>query len=120
MTSFLLLSFIPLQLKAESEKAIVSVTTNTVESTNVKSDESAILTETAIAEAQLARLGEIKMMDKSELTVSEKKELRNEVETIQRDEDRREHNDYDRPHHHNNTIYISFGGGLLIILLEFI
>lgn len=133
MTSILLLSFISLQMKAETEKSIAPVVaaksvestnnnkvdaTKTTEFTNVKSDEAAFIAEAAIANAQMARLEEIKAMDKSELTASEKKELRDEVRLIQRDQYQRNHGDYDGPrHHHGGTIFIGLGGLLLIILL---
>ena len=130
MTSFLLLSFISLQLKAETEKSIaptvavkpVESTNNnalavkTIESADVNSNEAAISAETAIANSQLARLEEIKAMDKSELTASEKNELRQEVRVIQRDRDRRNHGDYDGPRRHGGEVFI-FGGGAVLLLI---
>lgn len=136
MAAFVLLSFIPFQLKAESEKsASTVVTTKTIESTDANatvatktaestnSTSAATISENARAEAQLARLEEIKAMDLSTLTPAEKKELREEVRSIKneqefrdRDHDRR-HGDYDEGNHHHHGMYFGIGGGVLVIIL---
>ena len=110
MTAFLLMSFIPTQLKAATESKPVTVTAiKTVESTT--------------ASAQLARLEEIKAMDMSTLSRSEKKELRQEVRAIKNDQDgcgRRHHDGGDRNHEGRRgggEVIVFGGGGLLIILL---
>lgn len=61
------MSFIPTQLRAE---------------TNATSIEKAKKVESAEANAMIARLHEIKAMDKSNMTSSEKKQLRKEVRTL--------------------------------------
>ena len=121
-----MLSFIPFQLKAETVKSSsATLTTKTVESTDVNSNATAVAD--ARAEAQLARLEEIRAMDMSELTPSEKKELREEVHAIQNEQDHdryrdndRHHGDYDGPRHHHRggAIFIGGGGLLLIILIS--
>jgi len=117
MTSFLLLSFIPAQLKATTESKTISVTaTKTVAS--------------ADANANLARLEEIKAMDISTLNRSEKKELRKEVREIKDDQNGRgrgyqngngrRYHDGNRNNvgvHSSGTIYFMGGGGLLLVLL---
>lgn len=118
MAAFLLLSFIPTQLKAATDNKTVSMAApKTVES--------------ADANANLARLEEIKAMDMSTLNRSEKKELRKEVRAIKDDQDGRGRgyqNGRGRRYHDGGnsgnvgvrgggTIYIMGGGGLLIILL---
>ncbi len=67
MTLFMLMSFIPTELRAE---------TNAVSTTKTKEVES------AEAKTIIARLNEIKAMDKSKMTSSEKKQLRKEVRTL--------------------------------------
>ena len=120
---FIMLSFNPTQLKAETEKSTATaVTTKTIESTDANAVTTVNAAEDAKAEAQLARLEEIKAMDMSELTPSEKKELREEVHMIQDNQERhdrdRDRNDNDGPrHHHGGMIFIGGGGILLIILI---
>ena len=109
VVAFMMLSFVPAQLKASEDNKTVSVSTSTtVESTDA---------------AQLARLEEIKAMDLSILSRSEKKELRNEVKAIKNDQDehrrrgpegRREYNGGRR---HGGVVMVTAGGGLLLILL---
>jgi len=105
--AFLMLSTIPSQLKAAEEtKTAPATTTLSVETTDA---------------VQLARLEEIKAMDLSSLSRSEKKELRNEVKMIKSNQDgrgRRYHNgrDYDG-RHGGGTVFIYGGGGLLLIIL---
>jgi hypothetical protein len=115
-TAFLLLSFIPFQLKAEAEKTSATiVTTKTVESTDVNA------AEIAKEDAQLARLEEIRTMDMSNLTPAEKKELREEVHSIQNAQDDhymdRDRDHHDRDHRHHHGMYFGIGGGLLLIVL---
>ena len=109
VTSFLLLALIPTQLKAATESNPVSVSaTKPVES--------------ADANAQLARLEEIKAMDMSTLNRSEKKELRKEVREIKNDQDGRGRRYHDGNRSNVNvrssgTFYVYGGSGLLLILL---
>jgi len=122
MASFIMLSFIPTQLKAETEKSTAAaVTTKTTESTDVNAIATANAAEDSRAEAQLSRLEEIKAMDMSELTPSEKKELRDEVHMIQNQQDRHDRDrgygdGNGRRHHHGGVVFVG-GGGLLLILL---
>ena len=95
--AFMMLSVYPSQSKAsDNTKAATTAT--------VKSD---IPTEAALA----ARLDEIKAMDKSMLSKSEKKELRIEVKEIRKTQDEI----YVTHHHHG--IYYGLGGVLLIVLI---
>ena len=115
-TAFLLLSFIPFQLKAEPEQTSAPiVTTKTVESTDVNA------AEVAKEDAQMARLEEIRTMDMSNLTPAEKKELREEVHSIQNAQDDhymdRDRDHHDRDHRHHHGMYFGIGGGLLLIVL---
>lgn len=118
MTACILMSFNPTQLKAETEK---STATTVINKTDVDANaEAAQIADAALETSQMARLEAIKTMDKSELTAAEKKELRNEVHEIQRDEDRRDRDnhrgDYDGRRHHGG-VFIFGGGGLLLIIL---
>lgn len=110
MAAFLLLSFIPVQLKAETDpKTATTIVTKPAESTT--------------ASTQLARLEEIKAMDLSTLSRSEKKELRQEVRAIKNDQDgygRRHHDGGDRNYEGRRgggEVFFIGGGGLLVILL---
>jgi len=113
MTAIMLMSFIPSQLKAATETAPVIATT---------SDES------VKDNADLARLNEIKAMDMSTLSRSDKKELRKEVRTIKNDQDgrgryrerhgRRNHDGGDyNGRRSGGTVYFMGGGGLLVLIL---
>jgi hypothetical protein len=93
MTAFMLLTIMPMQLKAEKKEA------TPVSSPATKP------AETAEVNAIIARLNEIKAMDKSNLSASEKKALRKEV---------RESRSYLREH---STVVISVTVLLLIIIL---
>jgi hypothetical protein len=132
MTAFLVVSFIPSQLKAATvmnAAAIVTNNANTTESTKsaVSTDVNAAnvkdAAEVAESNANIARLEEIRAMDMSELTPAEKKELREEVHMIQNEQEVivRDHNRYDndgpRHHHHGGVVFIGGGGLLLIILI---
>jgi hypothetical protein len=92
MTAFMLLTIIPTQLKAEKEVTPVS-------SPATKPAESAEVN------AILARLNEIKAMDKSMLSAAEKKDLRKEL---------RQERVRIRAHSHG-VVYI--GGGTLILII---
>jgi len=110
MTAFMLLSFVPSQSKAATES-----NTETVVSTTAS--------DAAKDNADLARLNEIKAMDMSTLSRSEKKELRKEVREIKNDQDgyrrhREGHGDGNYNGRHNGgTIYFMGGGGLLVLIL---
>ena len=108
--AFLMLSTIPTQLKAADDTKKSSATTTI-----------SVETEDAV---QLARLEEIKAMDLSSLSRSEKKELRNEVKLIKSNQDgrsRRHHDGRDGRNydgrHGGGTVFIYGGGGLLLIIL---
>ena len=111
MAAFMMLSFAPTQLKAATEP----IKSSTVVSENVESTD---------ADAQLARLEEIKGMDMSNLDRSEKKELRKEVRSIKNDQDGRGRRNHDgrlgrnyNGNHGGGAIYLSVGGGLVLVLL---
>ena len=110
MTTLMLLSFIPSPLKAAEEtKSVAEMAAKPVE--------------TSLEATQLARLEEIKAMDMSLLSRSEKKELRNEVKAIKNDQDERGRRGYghDRMngdgHRRGGVVFVTAGGGLLIVLL---
>ena len=111
IATFMLLSIIPTKLDAATESNPVAVTATTT-------------SETAKDNLDLARLNEIKAMDLSTLSRSEKKELRKEVRAIKDDQDgrgRRYHDgrggrDYDG-RHGGGSVYFMGGGGLLLIIL---
>jgi hypothetical protein len=90
-TAMLLFTFIPTQLKADNEK-VAKAPTETVDVSD--------------ADAIEARLEEIKVMDKSELTAVEKRELRKEVRTLKSDLKTL-----------GGGVYISVGAAILIVLL---
>ena len=128
MTSFLLLSFIPTSLKAETVgNAAIAITNKTVESPDntvtakVAETTDINAAEVARADAQLARLEEIRAMDFSTLTPAEKEGLREEVRSIQNDQNDhyRDRNPNDGPRHHRHGGGVVFigGGGLLLIIL---
>jgi len=110
----MLLSFVPSQLKAATETETVPVTAT-------------VTADAAKDNADLARLNEIKAMDLSSLSRSEKKELRKEVREIKNDQDGRGryHERRGRNHdggnyegrHGGGTIYFMGGGGLLVLIL---
>ena len=93
MTVFMLLSFIPLQLKAETE-------TNTLSIASIKTVES------ADANALRGRLDEIKAMDKTKLSSIERKELRKEVRSIK-----------SQLSEMGGGVYLSVGAIIIIVLL---
>jgi hypothetical protein len=97
--AWMMFSFVPSPVKAADD-------TKTVTTATTKSD---VPTEAALA----ARLDEIKAMDKSTLSRSEKKELRSEVNAIRSAQDEV----VIVGHHHHNGAYIGLGGVLLIVLI---
>ena len=118
MTAFLMVSFIPSQLKAETIKSEATELT-----TGINAATAANAVADARYDAQMTRLEEIKAMDLASLTPSEKKELRDEVHAIQNDQDRHDRdrdrydNDGPRHHRHGEVVFLGGGGLLLIILI---
>jgi len=131
ISAAMLLLFIPLQMNAENEnRTVLKTGISNVESNSIAIAE----TEAAEVEAsnvQLARLEEINALDMSTLSRSEKKELLEEVKSIEADQQRwgrrgrynRGHNDYDGRSYYDNhrhgggQVFILGGGGLLLLLL---
>lgn len=95
--AFVMSSFVPSPLMA-ADKAKAATTATT------KAD---VPTEAALA----ARLVEIKAMDKSTLSRSEKKELRSEVKAIKTTQDEV------YVTHHRHGVFYGVGGVLLIVLI---
>ncbi len=87
----MLMSFIPTELRAETNAV------STEKSKNVESAEAKVL---------LNRLSEIKAMDKSKMTSSEKKQLRKEVRTLKTNLASL-----------NGGVYLSVGAIIVIVLL---
>jgi hypothetical protein len=92
-TIFILLSFIPVQLKASKASNSLTVPTNKT-------------TGSETANALLNRLFEINGLNKSALSLSEKKELRKEVRTIRDDLKKLD-----------GGIYLSVGAIIIILLI---
>lgn len=94
LTAFILLAFMPASVKAMTEPIATTApaTTATVESTE--------------ANALLARLAEIKAMDKSNLKSSEKKQLRKETRAIKSELKAL-----------SGGVYLSAGAIIIIVLL---
>ncbi len=90
LTAVLLFTFLPAQVNAEA----------------VTVQPSAKMTESAEANALIARLYEIKAMDKSKLTPSEKSVLRKEVRQSKA-----------KLNHLGGGIYLSVGAVIIILLL---
>lgn len=111
MTAFVLLLTVPTKSKAAAEKDVALVAASKP-------------VESADANAKLARLEEIKAMDMSTHSRSEKKELLKEVRSIRDDQygyghGRRNHNgggDRNYGGHHRGGYYMG-GTGLLVLLL---
>ncbi len=93
--ALLLVTFAPIQSKAETEKNPTSISSTENESAEVK--------------ALINRVNEINAMDKSAMSSSEKKELRKELRSIKRDVNE---------HSHGGAVYIS--GGLLVLIIVLI
>lgn len=94
MTACLLFTFTPMPLKA-----ITATIPNTTATTTPP-------IESAAANALIARLGEIKAMDKTNLNASEKKELRKETRSIKRELKRL-----------SGGVYFSVGAIIVILIL---
>ena len=96
--ALMMLSAVPSQLKAaDKTKSVITATT--------KADVSTVA-------ALSARLDEIKAMDKSTLSRSEKKELRSEVKAIKSAQD-----EVVVVGHHHHGAYIGLGGVLLVVII---
>jgi aminopeptidase N len=93
MAAIFMLATFPLQSRAADE--IESVAVETVESN-----------EDAKAEAIMERLAEIEEMDKSEMSASEKKEVRKEVRSLKKDLKEL-----------GSGVYLSAGALILVIVL---
>ncbi len=93
MAALMLFAFIPVQLQADNEPLPAAET-------------SAMNVELAETEELLMRLDEINEMDKSVLILSEKRELRKEVRSINKELKQR-----------NGGVYLSVGAAIIIILL---
>jgi hypothetical protein len=104
MTACMLLLFNSGQLKAAAEYN--NWPTATTSSTAVKSTET---------ESRVARLNEIKSMDNSTLSSSEKKELRTETRSIKKEMKANGESAYIEGSH--GGIYVSVGAAILIIIL---
>jgi len=102
MTACAFLLFSPTQVKAGTEKSPVSSTATTA----VKSTEANALT---------VRLTEIKAMDKTEMTKTEKKELRKEVRSINSELKVNSEGTYIEGGH--GGIYLSVGGLIIVIII---
>ncbi len=92
VAAFLLLNFVPSQVKAETKIATVSVSTSSSAATQ--------------ANTYLARLDEINSMEKSALSPPQKKTLRKEVKDIKK-----------RLFALNDGVYVSVGAIIIILLL---
>ena len=93
MTAFLSLTFIPTQLKADSEKAQTTTTASKA-------------SESAKANILLTRLDKINEMDKSKMSMQEKLQLRKEVRSIK-----------SQLKDLSSGIYLSVGAIIIILLL---
>ena len=98
MTSCMLFFFTPTQLKAETTAAMETTTAS------------------AEADANYARLVEIKEMDMSTLSRAEKDELRSEVRAIKADVDEQNSKDA-KTATNDGTVYISVGGSMLLLII---
>ena len=119
--AFMVLSLIPAQLNAANE---TKTKTESLAVAKTDSPTLAVSNDLAVYNAQMARLEEIKAMDMSTLSRSEKKELRTEVKAIKNDQDERSRRYRDRGYRdnynngrHGGTVFIYGGGGLLLIIL---
>lgn len=104
MTAFLVLLFSPDELRADTEP--ITVPTETTTEVTVASAE---------ANARIDRLMEIKAMDVSTLTASEKRELRKEVRGIR--SEMKANGEATVADSRNGGIYLSAGGIIIVILL---
>lgn len=108
MIACLVLLFSPDHLRADTETAkipkMVETETTTTETVN-----------SAEANARIDRLMEIKVMDVSTLTASEKRELRKEVRGIR--SEMKANGEATVADSRNGGIYLSAGGIIIVILL---
>jgi len=102
MTAFTLLLFVPTQLNAGTKTKTVSTTATTT-------------AKSAEYNALVVRSNEIKAMDMSTLSTSEKKELRKEVRSIKSELKVKGESTWVEGS--NGGIYISVGAVIIIILL---
>jgi len=120
--TFMVLSLIPAQLNAANE---IKAKSELLSVAKTEAPTLAVSNDLAVYNAQMARLEEIKAMDMSTLSRSEKKELRTEVKAIKNDQDERsrryrdrgDRDNYNNGRHGGGTVFIYGGGGLLLILL---
>ncbi len=118
--TFVLFSLIPVQLNAVNE---IKTKSELLSVAKTESPTLAISNDLAVYNAQMARLEEIKAMDMSTLSRSEKKVLRTEVKAIKNDQNERSRRYRDRGDNYNNgrhgggTVFIYGGGGLLLLIL---
>src|SRR3954471_14844263 len=89
LVAFVLLTIVPVQVKAESVPVSTTATT----------------AEAAQAEVLISRLNEIKAMDKSEMSFTQKRQLRKEVRSI------------NESLNSSGGIYLSVGAIIIIVLL---
>lgn len=101
MTAFLLLFVNPQQSKADTDQKTVSTTVSTTASS-------------AEANAMVVRLNEIKAMDMTTLSSSEKKDLRKEVRGIKKELNKGESTSAQG---NNGGVYLSVGAIIIIVLL---
>lgn len=104
MTALLVLLFSPDQLRADAEPITVPTETSTE-----------VTVTSAEATARIDRLMEIKAMDASTMTASEKRELRKEVRTIR--SEMKANGEATVADSRNGGIYLSAGGIIIVILL---
>jgi hypothetical protein len=117
--TFMVLSLIPAQLNASNE---IKAKSELLSVAKTEAPTLAISNDLAVYNAQMARLEEIKAMDMSTLSRSEKKDLRTEVKAIKNDQDERsrryrDRDNYNNGRHGGGTVFIYGGGGLLLIIL---
>ena len=104
LLAFVLQSFIPEQVYAKKDKSpVVVATTETAQSTDVS--------------LLVARVESIKAMDMSDLSSTERKELRKELREIKNDLKARSESDANATATTNGGVYLSVGAIIIIILL---
>lgn len=104
LLAFILQLFIPDQVYAKKDK-------NPVQTTSLKAVEA---TDVGVL---VARVEEIKAMDMSTLTASERKDLRKELRSIKNDLKARGDSDLQATAINNGGVYLSVGAIIIIILL---
>ena len=95
MKGCMLISFIPIQLKAQTASVTVEAENTTLETE--KAEKTTVL---------MSRLKEIRVMDKSTLTLAEKKDLKSELKSIK-----------SNLKAGGQGVYLSVGAIIIIILL---